>query len=123
MLGLRQRNPSTLDKVQQMAQRIVFRVTSPLGDSVVLTRNRWREIVRFKHPAVKPYQSEAKKCVSEPDLVRSSVKDPDVHLNYLRLDSGNHICVVTAPSDADERFVVTVFLTGGIKQGDELWKK
>src|SRR5437899_843676 len=31
-----------------MAKRVVFVVTTPLGYDVVLTRNRWREIVRQK---------------------------------------------------------------------------
>ena len=106
-----------------MAQRTLFRVTSPRGYSVVLTRNRWREIVRFKHPAVRAYQSEAERCVTEPDLIRASEKDADVHLHYLQLSPQKHLCVVTAPSDDDVHFVVTAYLTARIKQGDELWKK
>lgn len=52
-----------------MVERIVFRVTSPLGYSVVLTRNRWREIVRFKHPAIKKLStgSEAMRVASRSD--------------------------------------------------------
>lgn len=106
-----------------MAQRIVFRATSPLGYSVALTRNRWREIVRFKHPAIKNYQEEAKQCVSNPDVIRASGKNPDVHIYYLHLEAGKHICVVTAPGDSDEHFVVTAYLTNRIKQGDELWQR
>ena len=106
-----------------MAERVVFRVTSPLGYAVVLTRNRWRDIARFKHPAIKNDQDEVKQCVSEPDLIRGSAKDADVHLHYLSLESGKQICVVAAPGDSDERFVVTAYLTNRIKQGDELWKK
>jgi hypothetical protein len=106
-----------------MAQRVVFRATSPLGYVVVLTRNRWREIVRFKHPAVADYQNEARRCVSSPNLVRSSTKDPNVHLCYLELEPQKHLCVVIAPGDGAERFVVTAYLTARPKQGDELWKK
>ncbi|MCH8922230.1 MAG: DUF4258 domain-containing protein [Planctomycetes bacterium] len=106
-----------------MAQRVIFRVTSPLGYSVELTRNRWREIIRFKHPAIESYQDEAKQCVLQPVLIRASAKDPDVHLHYLPLKSGKHICVVVSPGNSDGRFVVTAYLTNRIKQGDELWKK
>jgi len=106
-----------------MAGRIVFRVTTPLGYTVALTRNRWREIVRFKHPAIMNYQQEAKQCLSRPDLIRASVKDPDMHLYYLSLETGQHVCVVVARGDLDERFVVTAYLTSRIKQGNELWKK
>lgn len=106
-----------------MAERIVFRVASPLGYPVVFTRNRWRQIVRFKHPAIKNYEHEVSHCVSQPDLIRASAKDSDVHLHYLSLETGKHICVVTAPGDSDERFVVTAYLTSRIKQGNELWKR
>ncbi|MEO8496781.1 MAG: hypothetical protein ABI614_17060 [Planctomycetota bacterium] len=106
-----------------MADRIVFRVTTPLGYGVVLTRNRWRDLVRFKHPAIKNYQKEAKQCVSQPDLIRASGKEPDVHLYYLSLETGKHLCVVVARDDSDERFVVTAYLTARIKQGNELWTK
>jgi hypothetical protein len=126
--GLNDQNPCQRQfgyngEVNSMVERIVFRDTSPLGYSVVLTRNRWREIVRFKHPAIKNYQQEAKQCVSHPDLIRASAKDPDVHLHYLSLETGKHICVVVARGDSDERFVVTAYLTSRIKQGNELWKK
>ena len=106
-----------------MGGRIVFRVFSPLEYSVVLTRNRWREIARFKHPAIKHYANEAKQCVSKPDVIRASAKDPEVHHYYLQLKTKQHICVVVAPSDSDEHFVVTAYLASRIKQGDELWKK
>ena len=33
-----------------------------------------------------------------------------------------HLCVVVAPSDADERFVVTTYFTENIKKGTELWR-
>ena len=106
-----------------MVQRTIFRTSSPLGYVVVLTRNRWREIVRFKHPAVGEYRSKAKECVSQPDAVRSSAKNPDVHLHYLQLEAEKHLCVVVAPGHSEERFVVTAYLTTRLKQGDELWKK
>jgi hypothetical protein len=35
-----------------MAVKKIFTVTTPLGYRVTLSRDRWREIVRFKHPAL-----------------------------------------------------------------------
>lgn len=32
------------------------------------------------------------------------------------------LCVVTAPADPDERFIVTAYFTENIKKGTELWK-
>jgi hypothetical protein len=105
-----------------MAKRNLIDVDTPLGYRVILTRDRWREIVRFKHPAVARYESEVYKCLKEPDVIRASAKDPDVHVYYLSLGR-NYLCTVVAPQDADKRFVITIYLTKRIKQGDELWTK
>lgn len=105
-----------------MAQRIVFQVTTPLGYRVVLTRNRWREIIRFKHPAVAQYRKEVRQCLRVPDRIRSSAKDADVHLYYLELDN-RYLCVVVADGEAEECFVVTAYLTKRVKQGEEIWTK
>jgi len=116
----------TLDceQVSPMPRGIVFRVTTPLGYYVVLTRNRWREILRFKHPAVAVYEKEARKCLRSPDLIRASTKDANVHLYYLKLDT-RYLCVVVAgiASKVESGFVVTAYLTKRPKQGDELWTK
>jgi hypothetical protein len=67
-----------------MAEKILIDATTPLGYRIVLTRNRWREIVRFKHPAVARYEQEIRECLEAPDLIRASAKDPDVHVYYLK---------------------------------------
>ena len=91
-----------------MAQRPIFQVTSPLGYRVSLTRDRWREIVRYKHPALAGHERELRSCVEAPKLIRQSVKDPNVHLYYAPAGSIN-LCVVTA------------YFTRNIKKGTELW--
>ena len=63
-----------------MAKRRVFVEITPLGHRVVLTRDRWREIVRFKHPAIGGHEQDVQDCLRDPDVIRSSAKDPDVHL-------------------------------------------
>ena len=105
-----------------MAKKILIDVATPLGYRVVLTRDRWREIVRFKHPAVARHEQQVRECLEPPDTIRASAKDPDVHVYYLKIDRAN-LCVVTAPRTADSRFVVTAYFTIRIKQGDELWTK
>jgi hypothetical protein len=106
-----------------MARKIIFRISTPLGYDVVLTRNRWREIIRFKHPALAKFQKEVKQCLENPYLIRASTKDPDTHLFYLELE-GRYLCVVVAEGDTDEdRFVITAYFTKYPKHGDELWTK
>jgi hypothetical protein len=105
-----------------MARRILFAVDTPLGYRVVLTRNRWREIVRFKHPALAGHEQAVRGCLEEPEVIRASAKDAEVHLYYASAERG-YVCVVVGYDDPVERFVVTAYFTKTIKRGDELWTK
>jgi hypothetical protein len=103
------------------SKRRRFTVQTPLGDTVFLTRDRWREIIKHKHPALAGLEGAVRDCLEAPTLIRESAKKPDVHLHYAPAERG-HLCVVTAPSDKEERFVVTAYFTKNIKKGVELWK-
>jgi hypothetical protein len=105
-----------------MAKRQVFTVTTPLGDRVSLSRDRWRQIVRFKHPALKGCESQVRACLENPLMIRASVKEPDIRLHYDQVDKV-YLCVVTAPGEAGVHFIVTAYFTRNIKQGAELWKR
>jgi len=105
-----------------MAQRLMFQVRSPLGYRVSLARDRWREIVRYKHPALAGHERELRSCVEAPELIRESFKDRDVHLYYAPVGHV-HLCVVVAPEQEHERFVVTAYFTKNIKKGSVLWTK
>src|SRR3954470_4550490 len=73
--------------------RRVFVETTPLAYRVVLTRDRWREIVRFKHPALAGHEADVRDCVRDPEVIRASAKDPNVHLYYRPFQSG-FVCTV-----------------------------
>lgn len=105
-----------------MAKRTIFTVTTPLGYRVNLSRDRWRQIIRFKHPALAGHEKEVRECLESPAIVRVSAKDIDVHLYYKKCDEV-FLCVVTAPADGDDHFVVSAYLTKKIKKGEELWTK
>ncbi len=105
-----------------MAQRTVFSVVTPLGYRVVLTRNRWREIVRFKHPALAGHEDVIRQCVEKPEVILASAKDPEVHMYYVPGERG-YVCVVVGCDDPTERYVVTAYFTKTIKKGDELWTR
>jgi len=53
-----------------MAKNRIFAETTPLGYRVVLTRDRWREIVRFKHPALAGHEEQVRACVHDPEDYR-----------------------------------------------------
>jgi hypothetical protein len=104
-----------------MATRRLFTVQTPLGERVFLTRDRWRQIIRYKHPAIAGHEQEVRDCLQSPSVVRESATDPDVHMYYAPSNTVL-LCVVTAPAGENERFVVTAYFTRNIKQGKELWK-
>lgn len=103
-------------------KRPVFARKTPLGHKVVLTRDRWREIVRFKHPALADQEAEVGECVHDPELIRASAKDSAVHLYYRAVGDG-YVCVVVGGDDPEARFVVTAYFTKSIKKGQELWTR
>ena len=105
-----------------MARRVIFAEATPLGHQVILTRDRWREIIRFKHPALTGYEGEVRNCIRDPEVIRTSAKDPDVHLYYRGLPRG-FVCVVVAGDVPNDRFVVTAYFTKSVKKGQELWTK
>jgi len=105
-----------------MARRLIFSEATPLGYRVDLTRDRWRKIIRFKHPALAGYEEDIRLCVSDPDMIRASVKDPNVHL-YYRASTSGYIAVVVAGNDRKNRFVVTAYFTKNPKKGTDLWTK
>ncbi len=88
----------------------------------MLTRNRWREIVRYKHPALAGHEADLYECVADPEVIRESAKDAEVHLLYRAGDRG-HLCVVVGYNAPDERLVVIAYFTKTIKKGRELWTK
>jgi hypothetical protein len=103
-----------------MAPRLIFTVETPLGYRVSLSRDRWRQIIRYKHPALAGQEQAVRACLQFPALVRESAKDPDVHLYYVP-SKEVHLCVVVAPRDNEARFVVTAYFTKNIKKGNEIW--
>ncbi len=86
------------------------------------TANSTAKLTRFKHPALLGHEKQLRKCLQNPECVRESAKDSDVHLFYTESE-GVFLCVVTAPAHDEGRFVVTAYFTTNIKEGTKLWKK
>ncbi|SRR5579871_1637734 len=103
-------------------KRRVFAQRTPLGHRVILTRDRWRQIVRFKHPALAGHEEDVRDCVRDPEIVRASAKDAGVHL-YYRWAGDKYVCVVVGGEDVEEQFVVTAYFTKGVKKGPVLWTR
>src|SRR5438105_14813050 len=97
-------------------KRRIFLESTPLGYHVLLTRDRWREIVKYKHPAMAKRVKEVQMCIADPDIIRASEKNADVHLFY-RITTDGTICVVVGGGLPLGRFVVTAYLTRKPKRG------
>jgi hypothetical protein len=105
-----------------MARRIVFQALSPLGYKVILTRDRWREIVRFKHPALAGHEASMQQCIEEPQVIRESAKELAVHLYYATSPRG-YLCVVVGPAGDGTYFVITTYFCKEPKKGGDVWTK
>ena len=105
-----------------MAQRRLFAVRTPLGHRVILSRDRWREITRYKHPAMADHETDVRDCLRDPERVRASSQDETVHLYYRPLGD-RYVCAVVGGDDKSSRFLITVYFTAKIKTGTELWAK
>lgn len=103
-------------------RRRLFTVQTPLGYRVFLERDRWRQIVSRKHPALAGQEQAVRACLESPTFVRASAKEPEVHLYYAPSEDV-YLCVVTAPANDAERFIVTAYFTKNIEKGTELWTK
>lgn len=105
-----------------MAKKTIFVETTPLGYRVVLTRNRWRYILRRKHPALAGHELDVRDCVRDPEAIRASEKDENVQL-YYRITRWGYICVVVGGEETEDRFVITAYFTRKLKKGEEVWTK
>ena len=87
-----------------------------------VTRDRWREIVRHKHPALSDHEDDVRDCLRDPEVICASSQDEFVHLYYRRIEN-KYVCAVIGGDDPAKRFLITAYFTTKIKQGTELWKK
>jgi len=99
-------------------------ISDRFGRRIRLTGERWNYIAH-KHPILLELRTEFENTIKEPELVASSVYDPDVLLCYRyfkELLKGKYIVAVVRISKEDN-FVVTGYVTDRIKKGNVIWKK
>ena len=92
------------------------------GTSVRLTDERLAHIL--EHPEMRTLGPEIEQVLRHPQLVRCSRSDDTVPLFYefyaQTLVGGKWLCIVVKYLDNDA-FVVTAYLTGKPKAGEDLW--
>lgn len=105
-----------------MADDIYFKEETPFNIIIRTTKNYWQRIISVKHPSVKKFTREAKEALKEPDQVRRSKQDKRVHLYYKNIGE-LWICVVADHLNEKEGYIITVYLTDRIKEGEKVYDK
>ena len=105
-----------------MVEEIYFSAETPLGIVIRTTRIYWEKITNTKHPSIKKYESEVRKTLENPDQIRRSRQDSNVHLYYKSLGKVS-ICVVADHLDRNQGYIITAYLTDRIKEGEKIYDK
>jgi hypothetical protein len=99
---------------------ILFEVDTPLGYRVRTTISYWALITTVKHPAIRGREQDVQTTLRHPDEIRISKTDGQIYLFY-RADGYNRwMCAVTKRLNG-VGFLVTVYRTGRIKEGNRIW--
>jgi|YNPNPStandDraft_1061719.scaffolds.fasta_scaffold168691_2 hypothetical protein len=94
---------------------------SHLNGVVRLTQERWEHIEEKRRQGeLRPSMNEITQTLQQPDEVRASNHDPEVHLYYRAY--GNRWSVVVVKQDPQGSFILTAYITDRIKQGGLLWR-
>ena len=91
---------------------------SDAGGGARTTESYW-SLLLMKHPEIAGRESDVQETLRRPDRVCRSRHDVRVHLFYRR-DGGYHLCVVAKRLD-EEGYIVTVYVTDSIKEGEHVW--
>jgi hypothetical protein len=101
---------------------ILFTVKTPIGFSVTVARSWWETIVTMKHPVMRGQEDQVRAALEKPDEVRLSKIDAKVYLFYKAQREKRWVCAVTKRSD-ESGFLITVYPTDAIKEGQKIWPK
>lgn len=92
-----------------------------IGALVKTTRGYWEVITNIKHHSVSGKENLVKQTLANPHEIRISKKDKSVYLFY-RKYRDKFLCVIARISKK-EGYIITVYYTKKIKEGELKWKK
>ena len=101
---------------------ILFEVDTPLGFSVRTTNRYWNFVIADKHEVVRGQESSVEEALRSPEEIRRSRSDPDAFLFYRAERPGRWLCVVAKRLNG-EGFMITVYPTDAIKEGETVWRR
>lgn len=103
-----------------MNSKIYFEVISSLGKKIRITKDYWDFIVE-KHPPVKGREKEVKETLINPIEIRRSKEGENIYLYYKKLNM-HSLCAVCRHLNGDG-FIITIYTTDRIKEGETIWKR
>jgi len=100
---------------------IYFKVKTPIGKEIRVTKSHWNKLIEVKHPNMKGKENLVKDTLNRPDEIRRSKSDNTISL-YYKFFRKYYCCVVTKNIN-DEGHIVTSYMTDKIKEGEQIWVK
>ena len=104
------------------SREVLFDVRTPLGFSISVTRSWWETIISMKHPIMRGQEEQVRLTLESPDEIRLSKVDAKVFLFYKAQREKRWVCAVTKHSEGPA-FLITVYPTDKIKEGQKIWPK
>ena len=97
-----------------------FEVSTPLGVTVITTKEYWTYLVNVKHVMMNGKEDIVKQTLVDPEEVRKSKIDGAVFLDDKTI--GRMFCVV-AKHENTSGFLITAHPVDTIKEGEVVWTK
>ena len=101
---------------------VLSTIDTPLGFRVSILREVWEEIAEVKHRILSGRLAIVEQALRDPDFVRRSKWDDRVHLFYVEIGYKRWICAV-AKRENGTGYLITAYVTSGIKRGEILWSR
>ncbi|MFH0712937.1 MAG: DUF4258 domain-containing protein [Candidatus Micrarchaeota archaeon] len=98
-----------------------FEVKCKLNKVIRVTQAYWNFIITAKHPSVNGKEDLAKETLINADEIRVSKTDSTVFLYYKQFN--DLFMAVVSKHLNGTGFIITVYLTDRIKEGNLVWKK
>lgn len=98
----------------------LFDVLTPLGFRVHVAQKYWDVITSVKHPVMSGREKQVIEVLQNPNEIRQSKRDDAVYLFYRLERPGRWLCAVAKRMEADG-FLITVYPTDAVKEGETIW--
>lgn len=103
--------------IPENGKGLAFEVRTPSWKRIRSTTSHWEYILNFKHPDIKERLQDVVQSLTNPDEIRLSRVDPNIHLYYRSIRLDRWIVAVIKILNG-EGFLVTAYITGNIKEGN-----